>query len=129
MSLSSNCQERNRLTTDTGYSSLHNRYISHLHTPVHARSPNRPCRIQRVHFLRLQQDPGTVCQEDAQQALADCPNHVLDCHDSFMLSLHFRARQASVKHDGLAFTSNITLIFRLFLAFSAARMDAVLGVA
>ena len=80
-----------RLTTHAGHSPLHHRYLPHLHTPVHARPHHCHCWVQRVHVLRLQQDQGTVRQEDACETLHNCLDHVLGGHGCPLLSLHLRS--------------------------------------
>lgn len=74
------------------HSPLHHCYIPDIHPPVHARPHHCPCGLQRVHFLRFQQDQGTVCEEDARKTLPDGPAHVLGSHSSPVLPLHLRSR-------------------------------------
>jgi hypothetical protein len=75
----------------SAHPSFHSRHLPHLHTPVHARPHHRPGRLQRVHSLRLQQDPRTVRPQDSQQALTDRLGHVCPLHHSRLLSLYIRS--------------------------------------
>jgi hypothetical protein len=76
---------------------FHSRHLPYLHTPVHARPNHRPCRLQRIYVLRLQQNQGAICAKDTQPTVDDGAGHVPGPYYSHLLSLHLRPRQEVVK--------------------------------